>query len=484
MSREAPYLAVADALRARILAGEWRLGGRLPSRARLAVEYGVGRNVVQRAVDRLIAEGLLEGRAGSGTYVRAPRERLPMIRARRRGSPGHPATSVAERGRAGAWDFHTRVRVPAPAAIAWRLAATTAGSLLAGLPAGAWVDRVRKRPVLIGADLARAAVLLSVPAARWSGLLTVEWLYGTALAHGLLTVFFDVSYASYLPHLVGRARLMEANSTLSAARSATSIGGPALAGPLVGGCGPATTLLASAAGMTLSALLALAVRRREDRPARQDTRPRLRREVREGLRFVLAHPVLRATILGDAVFNLFLAMYQAMLLLFLERESGLGAAGAGLVLSGMGCGALLGALSVTGLVRRFGQGTVVWLAPLVTCPPTALIPLARTGVGLGVAAVGLAALSFGGVARVVAQTGFQQSLTPDGLLGRMNATARFVSWGVLPLGGLLGGAAGTAFGAPAALLVAAAGMTLGFLPAFLSPLRTAEREKSPACEPN
>ncbi|MEW2623928.1 GntR family transcriptional regulator [Streptomyces sp. NPDC048106] len=122
MPREAPYLAVADALRARIVAGEWRTGGRLPSRARLAVEYGVGRNVMQRAVDRLIAEGLLEGRAGSGTYVRAPRERLPMIRARRPGRPGHPATSLAERGRAGAWDAHSRVRVPAPAAIAERLA--------------------------------------------------------------------------------------------------------------------------------------------------------------------------------------------------------------------------------------------------------------------------------------------------------------------------------------------------------------------------
>ncbi|MFF3362968.1 GntR family transcriptional regulator [Streptomyces misionensis] len=122
MPREAPYLAVADALRARIVAGEWAVGGRLPSRARLAVAYGVGRNVVQRAVDRLIAEGLLEGRAGSGTYVRTPRERLPMVRARRHGRSGHPATALTERGRAGAWDFRTRVRVPAPEAIAGRLA--------------------------------------------------------------------------------------------------------------------------------------------------------------------------------------------------------------------------------------------------------------------------------------------------------------------------------------------------------------------------
>jgi GntR family transcriptional regulator len=124
MPREAPYLAVADALRARIVAGEWRIGERLPARVRLAEEYGVGRNVVQRAMDRLIIEGLLEGRAGSGTYVRVPRERLRLVRSRHRdrrgGSPSWSGTP--ERGRADAWDAHSQVRVPAPEAIAERLA--------------------------------------------------------------------------------------------------------------------------------------------------------------------------------------------------------------------------------------------------------------------------------------------------------------------------------------------------------------------------
>lgn len=117
MPRPAPYLAVADALRARILAGEWAVGGRLPSRARLAEEYGVGRNVTQRAVDRLIAEGLLEGRAGSGTYLRTPRERLRMVRSRHRGR-----AVPEERGRANSWDAHSETGVPASEAIAERLA--------------------------------------------------------------------------------------------------------------------------------------------------------------------------------------------------------------------------------------------------------------------------------------------------------------------------------------------------------------------------
>ncbi|MEU6084128.1 GntR family transcriptional regulator [Streptomyces sp. NPDC047108] len=124
MPREAPYRAVADRLRARILAGEWEIGERLPSRAKLAGEYGVGRNVMQRAVDGLIIAGLLEGRAGSGTYVRAPRERLRMIRSRHRDVGGGPSSldRVKERGRAGAWDTHSQVRVPAPEGIAERLA--------------------------------------------------------------------------------------------------------------------------------------------------------------------------------------------------------------------------------------------------------------------------------------------------------------------------------------------------------------------------
>ncbi len=122
MPGEAPYLALADALRARILAGEWEIGQRLPSRASLAEEYGIGRNVVQRAVDRLIIGGLLEGRSGSGTYVRPARERLPFIRSRHRGSRGaRPPATLPERGRADSWDTHSQMRVPAPEAIAERL---------------------------------------------------------------------------------------------------------------------------------------------------------------------------------------------------------------------------------------------------------------------------------------------------------------------------------------------------------------------------
>ncbi|MEU8973390.1 MFS transporter [Streptomyces monashensis] len=341
-------------------------------------------------------------------------------------------------------------------------ATTTVGSLLIGLPAGAWVDRMRKRPVMIAADLVRALIVLSIPAAWWARLLTIEWLCTAALLHGLLTVFFDVAYVSYLPHLVGRDNLVEGNARLSAVRSVTGIGGPALAGPLVGWAGAPAALLASSAGMAASGLLATGIRRREERPEAGGRR-HLARDIREGLTFVLGQPVLRATVAGDAMFNFFLVLYQTMLLVCLQRKIGLGSPGIGLVLSGMGCGALLGALVARAVARRLGQGRVIWLAPLVTCPPTALMPHARPGWSLYAAAVGLAALSLGGVVRVVSQSSLQQALTPDRLLGRMNATARFVSWGGVPLGGVLGGVSGALWGAGATLWIGATGMTLSSL---------------------
>ncbi|MET9530860.1 MFS transporter [Streptomyces sp. NPDC006649] len=350
-------------------------------------------------------------------------------------------------------------------------ATTTAGSLLVGLPAGAWVDRMRKRSVMISTDLVRALILLAIPVVWWAGFLTIWWLYAVALTHGLLTVFFDIAYVSYLPHLVGRDNLVEGNSKLSAIRSVTSISGPAVAGPLVGWLGAPVALLASSVGMAASGLLAIGIRKRERKPELSG-HPKMRRDIKEGLKFVLGSPALRAIILGDAIFNLFLVMYQTMLLFFLEREIGLQSFGIGLLLSGMGCGALLGALLATTVSKRVGQGPVIWLAPLVTCPLTVLMPMARPGWSVYVAAVGLAALSLGGVVRVVAQSSFQQALTPDRLLGRMSATSRFVSWGGIPLGGLLGGVSGSVFGAAPTLWIGATGMTLSLLPNFLSPLRT------------
>lgn len=190
------------------------------------------------------------------------------------------------------------------------------------------------------------------------------------------------------------------------------------------------------------------------------------REVREGLRFVLGHPMLRPILFTDGIFSLFLITYQTMLLVFLARHLDLGSFGIGLVLSVMASGGLTGALLARRVINRIGPGPAVWLATLCTAPAAAMLPLARPGWPLWLAAAGLALVSAGGVIRLVSQAGLQRAATPDRLLGRMSATVRFV---VMPIGALLGGL----FGAQAVLFIGAAGMTAGFLPAVLSPLAAA-----------
>ncbi len=351
-------------------------------------------------------------------------------------------------------------------------ALTTTGSLLIGLPAGAWVDRWRKRPVMISTDLVRAALLLLVPLAWWADALTIGLLFAVALVHGMMTVLFDIGYTSYLPALIGRERLVEGNAKIAAARSAMSISGPGLAGPLVAGLGAPLTLVVSSAGMLLSALGVLRIRKPEPRPQHAVTR-HLIREVREGLRFVLGHPLLRPILFTDGIFSLFLITYQTMLLVFLSRHLDLGSFGIGLVLSVMASGGLTGALLARRVINRIGPGPAVWLATLCTVPTAAILPLARPGWLLWLAATGLALVSAGGVIRLVSQVGLQQAATPDRLLGRMSATVRFVQWGSMPIGALLGGLLGGLLGAQAVLFIGAFGMTAAFLPAFLSPLAAA-----------
>ncbi|WBC21383.1 MULTISPECIES: MFS transporter [unclassified Solwaraspora] len=353
-------------------------------------------------------------------------------------------------------------------------AMTTAGSLLIGLPAGAWVDRWRKRPVMVNTDLLRAALLMTLPLAWWADALSIWLLYAIALGHGLLTVLFEVGYTSYVPTLVGRDHLVEANSRIAAVRSAVSISGPGLAGPLVGWLGAPLTLIVSAAGMLLSALGMLRIRTVEVvRPEATDRQ--LIREVAEGLRFVLGHRLLRPMLFTDGFFSLFLVVYQTMLLVFLARQLDLSTSGIGSVLSAMACGGFVGALMAGRLIARVGPGPAIWLAPLCTAPAAALLPATSVGWPTWLAVAGLALLSFGGVVRLVAQAGLQQSITPDRLLGRMSATVRFVQWGSMPVAALLGGALGGLFGASAVLWIGTAGMTAAFLPALLSPLRATYR---------
>ncbi|WP_199730392.1 MFS transporter [Amycolatopsis panacis] len=348
--------------------------------------------------------------------------------------------------------------------------AETLGFLLIGLPAGVWVDRLRKRSLMLAADLVRAGLLLSIPIAWWAGVLTMAQVLVIVLLTSFATVFFDVSYQAYLPALVGRERLLEGNAKLQGVQSCAQIAGPSVAGVLVQFLGAASTVVLTGAGYLVSALCLWRIRTAEQRPPRTG-HERLVPQMLEGLRFVVADRPLRAIVACTATANMFSAAAQAVEVLFLTRTAGLSPAEVGMLLAVAGVGGIGAALCAGPIVRWFGQARSIWLLPLLTWPGGLLVPLAGRGWGLVLAGFGLALTGFGVILYNIAQVSYRQAITPDRLLGRMNASVRFVVWGAMPLGGLLGGALGEGLGLTGALWVAMAGQMAGALWVVCSPLR-------------
>jgi MFS family permease len=345
-----------------------------------------------------------------------------------------------------------------------------AAFLLIGLPAGVWVDRISHRHVLIAGDLARAVLLLSVPAAWWAGLLTMWQLYVVAFLFGVCTVFFDVAYQSYLPHLVGRERLVEGNAKLEAMRAAAQVGAPGIGGQLMQALTAPVALVVNAIAMALSSILVARIEK-PDPPPRHGARASLMRDILEGLRFVLSNPMLRAIAACTATANLFFSMYLAMLPFFLARDLDLGEGVIGSFVAVSGAGGILGALTAGKIASRIGAGPAIWMSIAFTAPLAMLVPWAEPGWRVWLGAAGLAVVFAGSVVFNVVQVSMRQAITPDHLLGRMNATMRFLVWGTLPLGGVFGGVLGDWLGARATLVLASVGAMLAFLPVVASPLR-------------
>ncbi|SFQ33524.1 Predicted arabinose efflux permease, MFS family [Amycolatopsis arida] len=358
-----------------------------------------------------------------------------------------------------------------PAQMGLLTAAEHAAFLLLGLPAGVWVDRVRRRTLMLAADAVRGTLLLTVPLAWWAGALTLTHLVVVALLVGACTLFFDVSYQSYLPFLVGRDRLVEGNTKLQASQSVAQVTGPGIGGLLVQAVGAATAVTATGLSYLASAGWLLRIRAREPRPVRAEG-TRLRTEVAEGLRFVFGDRALRAITGYTASANFAGAAFTAVEVLFLTRHLGLPAAAVGTVLAAGGAGSVLGALTAGWWTRRIGQARAIWLVPLLTAPAMFLVPLSAPGWRIGLVVAGLVVTGYGIVVYNVAQISYRQALCPDHLLGRMNASIRCVVWGTLPLGALAGGLLGEWIGVPATVWVAAAASTVAVAWVLCSPLRT------------
>lgn len=347
---------------------------------------------------------------------------------------------------------------------------TTAAFLVIGLPSGAWVERARKRPVMIAADLARAAVLAWVPLAWWLGVLSLGQVYAVAVLAGVGTVFFDVAAQSILPHVVGRDRLVSANSAVAGLHSVASVAGPSAAGGLVALLGAPVAVAANTAGFLVSAVLLRGVRRPEPPPDRA-TSPRLV-AVMEGLRYVAGHPVLRPVALQGALANLSIMMVVVMVPFRFVRDLSLNPAAIGLFFAAGGAGSFLGAVLANRIAQRVGSGRTVWLLGLLVAPFGILVPLADAGALLLVAGAAWTVVTFKVGVDNVLLTSFRQRVTPDGLLGRVNATFRTVLVGALTIGAALAALTGEAFGSRTALWLGAAGLALVWVPIYCSRLRT------------
>jgi MFS family permease len=346
----------------------------------------------------------------------------------------------------------------------------SAAFLAVGLPAGVWVDRMRRRRVMVTADLVRCALLASVPIAHALGLLSMGMLLVVALLAGVAQVFNDVADQTYLPELVGKEHLSSGNSKLEVVRSGGALAGPGVGGALAQLVGAPLTVLATALASLVSAVALRSIRTLDRPPAPARGGAGMGRDIRAGVAFVLRDGVLRPIMITTMGTNLCLSAVISLSVLFLADVVLLPAGLIGVLLMSGAVGGLLGGLTGARLFGRYGTARVTWLSLAVTSPFGLLLPMTQAGWRVSFFVVASIVLSWGAVLYNVGQVTYRQTVAPEGMLGRVNATVRFVVWSTMPLGALLGGIVAQQIGVRQALWVFMGGRLLSFLPLLFSPL--------------
>jgi MFS family permease len=349
--------------------------------------------------------------------------------------------------------------------------------ILFSLPAGAWVDRLRRRPILILGDLGRALALATVPVAFVFDVLTIYQLYVVGFVAGTLTVLFDVAYQSYLPSLVERDQLVDGNGKLEISRTLAQTAGPALGGGIIGVLTAPVAIVADAISYVVSALFVVAIRRPEPTPDRHRdehgrARGGLRSEVMDGLRYVLGNRYLRGISASTATSNLFTNIAFATFIVYAVRELRLDATAIGLVFGLGNIGAVVGALTAARWTAALGLGRAIVVSMALTGPGILLVAIAprEAPIPFLIASGFLTGLS--AVVYNINQVSFRQAITPTAMQGRMNATMRFIVWGTIPLGQIIGGAIATTTSLSTAIWVGAIGSFLAVVPLVVTPVRT------------
>jgi MFS family permease len=332
--------------------------------------------------------------------------------------------------------------------------------LIFGLMAGVWVDRLKRRPILIGCDLVRALILLSIPLAALTGQLSMSLILIVAALNSLLGLFFDVAYRSILPSLVKREQLVEGNSKLATTDSLAEIGGPAIAGLLVQWISAPMAIFVDAFTFLFSAVSVGMIRKAEPTPIPEE-QPNMLREIVEGLRIIALEPTLRVLVLGLATRSFFGNFIGTLYALYAVRDLGLSPALLGLTVSAGGIGALMGAVLAGRLPRRFGLGRTLVISLLIAGLMNLCIPLADGPIMLAAGILIIAQIVGDGAMMVygVNEMSLRQMIVPGHVLGRTNASIGFLSEGIGPIGALIAGVLAGLIGARATLLIA----TLGIL---------------------
>ena len=345
--------------------------------------------------------------------------------------------------------------------------------ILFPLPAGVWVDRLPRRPILVIGDLGRAALLATIPLAYFTDTLTLEQLYVVGFLTGTCTVFFDVAYQSFLPSLVHRDKIIEGNSKLEVSRTTAQIAGPGFGGVLVQLFTAPYAVLVDALSFLGSGLFIFSIRKREEHHLSLDAveRSGLRVELNEGLGFVLGNPNLRAQAGCTATSNFFGSVGFAVFLVYAVRSLHLSPGVIGAILSIGSVGSLVAALTSRRISDRFGIGPTSIAVMFLEGPAALLIPLAPASFPVPFLVASGLANGFLVVAYNITQVSYRQAICPERLQGRMNSVMRFIVWGTIPLGSILGGALGTWIGLRETLVIGAIGAGLSFLWLLLSPQR-------------
>lgn len=343
--------------------------------------------------------------------------------------------------------------------------------VLFGLLIGAWVDRMRRRPVIVASEALRALLMVSIPVVWAFDALAAWQMYAVMFLLGLLSVFFDVAQGSYIPMLIDNDRLAGANSRIQGLRSASDTGGPLIAGPLVTLLTAPVAVVVAVIGLAASALSMWRIRFTEADPVRPDE-PDLRSEIAQGIRFILKDPIIRTVAFSSAWCNVSIGAFQAMLVVFLIRDTGHPNAIVGLILAGSGAGGVLGAMLVGTISAKAGMGRTALVALALSGPGMAVVAVSGPGWGAVPAFLGQVLFIASIVVFNVNVVSYRQAVTPDPIQGRVNATQRILSWGSMALGSILGGFVGGAIGAQAVLLIAAGMLFAGCLVLLKTPIRT------------